>query len=157
MCIRDRGYADPDWCGIIANNTFDKGSMLWAGTTQCPSGQPRRWDTVSGEPAPYDYFRNVAGIYSAIQQYGVGKALSGDLLEVMPGIYPENVTVSVPMTIRGAGQTDNANGTVIDGTSLTGYGIYINSGITQVTIQDLRIEDFAANPSSCLLYTSRCV
>ena len=70
------GYADPDWCGIIANNTFDKGSFLFEGTTNCPTGEPRLWDSGT--------FYNVAGIYSAIQQYGVGKALSGDLLEVCP-------------------------------------------------------------------------
>ncbi|HOU41576.1 MAG TPA: right-handed parallel beta-helix repeat-containing protein, partial [Promineifilum sp.] len=68
-----------------------------------PSGQPRRWDAASGNPAPYDFFRNVAGIYSAIQQYGVGKAVSGDLLEVFPGTYVEQVTVNKTMTLLGHG------------------------------------------------------
>ncbi|MBX7252164.1 MAG: right-handed parallel beta-helix repeat-containing protein [Candidatus Promineofilum sp.] len=97
------GYADPDWCGILANNTFDKATFLWEGTTRCPAGEPRRWDAASGNPAPYDYFRNVAGIYSAIQQYGVGKAVSGDLLEVFPGTYVEQVTVNKTMTLLGHG------------------------------------------------------
>lgn len=80
-------------------------------------------------------------------QAGVNQVNAGGDVIVAPGVYTENVTINKALTLTGAGQADNpAVDTILDGDSLTGRGIFINTGITGVTIENLRIENFT-NPS----------
>jgi nitrous oxidase accessory protein NosD len=88
------GYMSPDWCGIMANNTFDGGSFIWQGTTVCPSGAARTW--ASGA------FTNIAGLYSKIQPYGITKSQAGDTVQVLGGTYNENLTINHALTLKGA-------------------------------------------------------
>ena len=88
------GYVSPAWCSIMASNTIDAGAFIWQGTTQCPSGTARTWD--SGD------FTNVAGLYSTIQRYGINKSQSGDTVQVLPGTYDEALTIDHALTLRGA-------------------------------------------------------
>lgn len=88
------GYVSPDWCAIMANNTFDHGSFIWVGTTVCPTGTPRTWASGS--------FNEIAGLYSKIQQYGINKSQSGDTVQVLAGTYEENLTIGHALTLRGA-------------------------------------------------------
>jgi hypothetical protein len=87
-----QGYAEPDWTNILASNTFDRGAVIWSGGTTM-----RSWDF----PATFYYVR---GIYSSIQRYAIAKAQPGDSVQVLPGTYSENITITVPLTINGAGQ-----------------------------------------------------
>src|SRR5208283_5310609 len=89
----NQGYADPNWNNIVANNTFDKGVILWSSNTTV-----RNWDSPS-----YGYY-NVRGIYTAIQRYAVNYAQSGDSVQILAGTYTDNITVTVPLTLNGAGQ-----------------------------------------------------
>ena len=66
-----QGYAEPDWCGIMSGNTFDKGAFTWEGTNNCSlSGTPRRWESLLGAGGN---FRRIAGIYS-LTLTGAGSA-----------------------------------------------------------------------------------
>src|SRR5665213_2360754 len=94
------GYASPDWCAILSSNTFDKATFLQTASGGC-SNTPRTWSSGS--------FTNAAGIYSAIQRYGIGKAQPGDTLQVLPGTYNESLTIDKPMTLRGANAGVAAN------------------------------------------------
>ncbi|OGO23634.1 MAG: hypothetical protein A2144_01375 [Chloroflexi bacterium RBG_16_50_9] len=85
-----QGYADLDWKNIVACNTFDKAAVTWT-----PSGDARSWDSGS--------FFYIRGIYSAIQRYAVNKAEAGDLVQVLPGIYDEQVVITKNLTLCGAG------------------------------------------------------
>lgn len=76
-------------------------------------------------------------------QDGVDNATAGDIIEIDPGTYEENVTVDKSLTLRGAGAgTNPASHTIIEGTTIGGRGIAINSSVTDVTIEALRIQNF---------------
>ncbi|HRQ13783.1 MAG TPA: right-handed parallel beta-helix repeat-containing protein [Promineifilum sp.] len=75
-------------------------------------------------------------------QAAVNQVTAGGQVIVAAGVYIENVTISQSLTLTGAGQTDDAAGTVLDGSTLLDKGIYINAGVTDVTIENLRIEDY---------------
>ena len=74
-------------------------------------------------------------------QAAVNQVTAGGQVIVAAGVYIENVTISQSLTLTGAGQTDDAAGTVLDGSTLLDKGIYINAGVTDVTIENLRIEE----------------
>ena len=93
------GYAVPNWCGIISGNTFDRGSFIWQGTTECPSGSARTWDSDLGANGN---FTNIAGLYSTIQRYGINKSQAGDTVQVLPGTYDEPLTIDHALTLNGA-------------------------------------------------------
>ena len=83
-------------------------------------------------------------------QAAVNQVTAGGQVIVAAGTYIQNITINKSLTLTGAGQTDDASGTVIDGSTLSpsGYGISVNAGVTDVTIESLRVEDFDDNPSS---------
>lgn len=83
-------------------------------------------------------------------QLGVNAANVGDVLEIDPGTYAENVVVDKSLTLRGAGQGDNpAVDTILDGSTLTGMGIRLNNNVTNVTIENMRIVNYGGvNPSA---------
>lgn len=82
-------------------------------------------------------------------QMGVTTVQAGGTVHVAAGVYPENVTIAKSLTLDGAGQTNDAAGTVLDGgiTDLNGRGITINTGVTDVTIQELRVQNYNNNLS----------
>ncbi len=88
-----QGYADPDWDGILASNTFDRGAVL-----RTPSNAIRSWDL------PSSGFYYVRGLYTTIQRYAINKAQGGDHVDLLAGSYIERLTVNTPLTITGAGQ-----------------------------------------------------
>ena len=104
------GYAAPDWCGIMAGNTFDRAAFTWAGTAECPSGAPRTW---SADDSPNGNFTDIAGLYSTIQRYAINKSQAGDTVQLLPGTYDEQLVVGNTLTIQGAGQAT----TTIEGPS----------------------------------------
>jgi hypothetical protein len=95
------GYINLDWQGIVQNNTFDKAAITWT-----PGGDARSWDSGS--------FKNVRGIYSAIQRYAIPKAQAGDTVQVLPGTYNEQIVIDTAnLTLSGpnAGVDPGCSGT----------------------------------------------
>lgn len=68
----------------------------------------------------------------------VDMADNGDTIFVADGTYNQNVTITKPLTLSGQSEA----GTIIDGTSLTGRGIFTNSNVTDVTIENLTVQNF---------------
>jgi hypothetical protein len=130
------GYGDLNWQGIVADNTFDKGAITW--TT--PGGDARSWDS--------DPFFNVRGIYSTIQRYAVNKAVAGDIVQVLPGVYNERLSISKSLDLRGAqygvdptqagARTNPANESVVDltGLPLTNPNVLVEiaDGVSNVSV-----------------------
>lgn len=76
-------------------------------------------------------------------QAGVNQVSTGGTVNVAPGQYPENVTISKSLTLTGAGDgTNAAEDTILEGTGRTGRGIFINSNVTDVTIENLRVQNY---------------
>ena len=76
-------------------------------------------------------------------QAGINAANPNDVLEIDPGTYVENVVVNKSITLRGSGQgNDPLVDTILNGTTIPGRGIFINAGITNVTIEDLRVVNY---------------
>jgi hypothetical protein len=77
----------------------------------------------------------------------IGLADAGNIINLQDGTYNQRVVVSKSLTLDGQSEA----GTILNGTGLvgTGSGITINNGITNVTIQDISIQNFAgAGPNS---------
>lgn len=75
--------------------------------------------------------------------------LAGHTIVIGPGTYIENVVVDKSLTLQGSGQGSNpAVDTILDGTTLSGSGISINSSVTDVTIENLRITNYTTNATS---------
>ncbi len=70
-------------------------------------------------------------------------AVSGSTVNLTPGAYAENVTIDKTLTLQGAGQGANpAVDSILEGTGLNGRGIFVQTGITGVTIQNLRVQNY---------------
>ena len=72
-------------------------------------------------------------------QEGVNAAFAGDVLECATWIFNERVVVDKSLTIRGQGMS-----TILDGSMMVGNGdgIHINNGVTDVTIEDMGVQNF---------------
>ncbi|MRR31120.1 hypothetical protein EG834_12535, partial [bacterium] len=100
--------------------------------------------------------RNITqGTWYLTIQAGVDAANPGDILEVSPGTYNENVVINKNnLTLIGA-LALNANDvpdpdihTIINSAApavTTAPGIKINTGVTGVTIKNLRVQNFSSN------------
>jgi parallel beta-helix repeat protein len=142
-----QGYADPDWASILTGNTFEKAAVTWT-----PGGQVRSWDLV----APPDYnFKYVRGIYSGIQRYCLNRAAQpGDRVQVLAGIYEEQLDIAKALTLDGNG----AGSTVIQSpatltkyftTSANNYPIVYVHGADGVVVKELTVDGLGrgnANP-----------
>jgi parallel beta-helix repeat protein len=73
-------------------------------------------------------------------QTAVDYAATGNVINLMDGTYNQRVVLSKSLTLDGQSEA----GTIIDGTGLgNGRGISINTGITNVGIQDLTVQNFS--------------
>ncbi|MFA5971107.1 MAG: right-handed parallel beta-helix repeat-containing protein [Lentimicrobiaceae bacterium] len=84
------GYGAIDWSGILSSNTFDKVVINW----QSDGTTIRTWELLP-------QFKNVCGLYSAIQRYPINKSQATDIVEVYPGTYPEQLTISKNIHVKG--------------------------------------------------------
>jgi parallel beta-helix repeat protein len=77
--------------------------------------------------------------YSTIQA-AIDAATAGDVIEVAAGTYNERVIITKSLTLQGV----NEGTTIIDGSTFAsaGRGILINNGVTNVTIQNLTVQNF---------------
>lgn len=136
------GNVDNLTFGVLdANDTFDFENIApanvyvddgWTGTIVGTDPDGAGPATVYGG----DAFDNI--------QDGVTAVATAGTVNVFAGTYPENVVVNKSMTIDGTGNgTDPGVDTILDGSSLTGRGFYLPSNITDVTITDLRIQDYS--------------
>lgn len=83
-------------------------------------------------------------------QSAVGMAVSGHTIMVANGTYSQTVTIDKSLTLGGQSEA----GTVLDGTStVSGRGIFINSNVTDVTIENLTVQDFL-NASGSGIYAN---
>lgn len=87
-------------------------------------------------------------------QAAVTQVSAGGTVNVAPGEYIENVTINQSLTLTGAGDGDvPAVDTILDGTTLTDKGIFIANNVTDVTIENLRVEDYK-NASGSGIYAN---
>jgi len=108
--------------------------------------------TYSFDLEPYYPVHNItqATNYFTIQA-GIDAANAGDVLEIEPGTYVERATINKSLTLRGAGAgTDPALHTILDGSSLGAgtSGIHILAGVTNVTIEDLTVQNYTLTNSN---------
>ncbi|MCB8924851.1 MAG: right-handed parallel beta-helix repeat-containing protein [Ardenticatenaceae bacterium] len=104
-------------------------------------------DSYVNEIASGDFWVGQDDANSMTFQTAVAHATAGDTIHGLPGTYAETITIDRSLTLTGAGDGDDPlTNTILDGTGLTGRGIFINSGITDVMIEALRIQNYA-NPS----------
>lgn len=85
--------------------------------------------------------------YATIQA-AITAASPGDTIQICPGSYNQNVNVNKNgITLVGAGASANAGyGTVVEGTGIgSSPGISLPSGVTGVSIRNLRVQNFNAN------------
>ncbi|MBK6876596.1 MAG: right-handed parallel beta-helix repeat-containing protein [Ignavibacteria bacterium] len=80
--------------------------------------------------------------YIAIQP-AIDAANPGDVIEASAGTYNEKVTITKSLTLQGV----NRSTVIVDGTGFVApaKGITINNGITNVTIQNLTVQNFAGS------------
>jgi len=164
-------YAGPlgDYAGIPAtnmgswavdisgyNNKFDVGSgpkipqaMTGAERTTLETKLFHKPDDATVGRILYFYpVRNVTQSlsYTAIQP-AIDAANANDVIELAEYTFNERVSITKPLTLTGISKTN----TIIDGTGLsgTGSGIALNSGVTNVTIKNLTVRNFAGvSPNS---------
>ncbi len=104
-------------------------------------------DSYVNEVATGDFWVGQDDTNTMTFQTAVDHAATGDTIHGLPGTYAENITIDKPLTLTGAGDGDDPLvNTVLDGTGLTGRGIFVNSSITDVMIEGLRIHNYT-NPS----------
>ncbi len=135
MYIRSRGtVTEPefDWQSFWNNNTFDRATVDLL--TESPFSV-RPYSYVSGSYT----FTNVRRIGSTIAgEVGLAAAGSGDVVLAKSGTYAESATITVPLTLKGAG----ASATIMQGSGGTGTGLSLAGGLSGVTIRDLGVQGY---------------
>ncbi len=97
------------------------------------------WGIAAAYPPPV---HNVTkDVYYPTIQGASSDASSGNSITAAAGTYNERVIISTSLSLAGAGETS----TILDGAGLVGAGsgIIINSGVQNVTIQDLTVKNYA--------------
>jgi len=103
-----------DFANLPLDNLYRSGAPC---TTICYADAINGND-LNGGTSPADAKKTI--------QAAVNQVTAGGQVIAAAGVYIENVVIPKSLTLTGAGQTDDATGTVLDGSSLTGKGIYIN-------------------------------
>lgn len=133
--IRSRGTvieSDFDWKSFWDDNTYDKGTVDLL--TEAPF-VPRPFSYTSSSYT----LTNVRRIGTTIAgEVGLAAAGSGDVVLAKAGTYPESATITVPLTLKGAG----IGATIMQGTGGAGTGLSLAGGLTGVTIQDLGVQGY---------------
>ena len=81
-------------------------------------------------------------------QKGVTTVQAGGQVIVAAGSYPENVSITKSLTLTGAGDGNTVADTIVEGTGRSSYGIFVSTGVVDVTIENLRVQNFIQAPSS---------
>ena len=105
------------------------------------AAQTNRYVSVTGTDAG----NCSVGSPCATITYAVRVADAGDNILLAAGKYNQQVTITKPITLQGVGAgTDPAIHTLITGNTptLSGRGITLGAGVTNITIKDLRVEAF---------------
>ncbi len=115
------------------------------------NGSPSTSGTVTNDPWWSDAamtilasnmpVRNLTqSLYYSTIQAAIDAATSGDVISVSNGTYNERLVITKSLTLQGANEAT----TIIDGSTFTsaGRGILINNGVTNVTIQNLTVQNF---------------
>ena len=84
---------------------------------------------------------NVGDPFKTIQKAVDTVSVAGTV-HILPGTYAELVTIPKSLTLSGAGDGNTAGDTLLEGTGLSGSGIFINNNVTNVTIEHLRIQNY---------------
>ena len=133
----------------IENNNFDVGSGLQLPSAMTATDLAMLEDFLYHHPDNncLGYLLYTFPVHNITQntfhltiQDGVDNADPGDELECATWLFTERVNIDKSVTIRGQGAT-----TVLDGTSQVGNGdgIFIQTGVEDVTIEDMTIQNFA--------------
>lgn len=117
---------------------------------------------INGDDTIYDFeplllVHNITqGTDHVTIQGGVDNAVAGDVIEIDPGTFEENVVIDKSLTLRGAGAgTDPAQHTILDGTNLgNASGIHVNGHVTDVTIEDLRVQNYTMSGETAGIYAA---
>ncbi|MBK7965085.1 MAG: right-handed parallel beta-helix repeat-containing protein [Bacteroidetes bacterium] len=134
----------------IQENNFDVGSGLQLPSAMSVAGRTTLETALHHKPdnaclGNLIYFYPVHNItqnlYYLTINSAIAAATAGDVIEAADGSYNERVVIDKSLTLQGASES----GTILDGTGLvgTGKGITINTGITNVTIKKLTVQDYA--------------
>ncbi len=94
---------------------------------------------------PWNWYVNTSN--SSTIQEAVGLASAGDVINIAAATYAERVTVNKSLTLQGAGELT----TILNGSGLvgSGSGITINNAITNVSIKDMTVKNYAGtSPNS---------
>jgi len=95
---------------------------------------------LNGGSSPTDAKKTIQAAVNAVNTNGQ--------VIVAAGVYPENVTIPKSLTLTGAGQANDATGTVLEGTGRNGSGIFINNNVTDVTVENLRVQNYNTTPAA---------
>lgn len=125
-------------------NTIDASPNYW-------NGSPSTSGTVTNDPWWADASMTILASNSPVKnvtqslfygtiQAAIDAATSGDVISVSNGTYNERLVITKSLTLQGANEAT----TIIDGSTFTsaGRGILINNGVTNVTIQNLTVQNF---------------
>ncbi len=138
ILFRTSGVAAPATTGngFLIDNLALTSSTVTQCTTTCYVDAVNGSDGYGGT--------SIADAKKTIQA-AVNQVSPGGQVIVAAGTYNEAVVVPKSLTLQGA--TSDKTQYLIDGTGLgsPGSGIYINNGVTGVTIQDLTVQDFVGN------------
>jgi hypothetical protein len=133
----------------IQNNTFDVGAGQQAPQAMNAAERMSLEDKLIHNPdvtclGNLQYFLPVKNVtqntfYSTIQA-GINAASPNDVIELSEWTYNERVVIDKSLTLEGV----DSSLVVLTGTGLpgTGSGIHINSGITNVTIKNIKIQNY---------------
>jgi len=160
VTITDNDIFDNTLLGVNSTNAQIDATNNWWGDASGPSGKGfGTGDAISGNVAfcPWlDASKDDTSVSSAFLvnnttqgtgyctiQEAVDNAAAGDVIELTAATFKERIVIDKSLTLQGA--TSDSTLYVLDGASLagTGSGIVINSNVTDVTIQNLIVQNFA--------------
>ncbi len=144
------GYLDAISIALTTGDTYvidleSKVSEVWVDDDW--AGSAPGVEVATGKFFGYNAFATI--------QDGINN-VSGSTVHVEPGTYIENVVIDKSLTLDGAGAgTNPALHTILDGATLgDSSGISINSGVTGVTIQDLRVQNYVTAGDTAGIYAA---
>lgn len=135
----------PNWFGSI--NGPEAGTIYgdvtyipWCGEATC---------TTLITPTVHNVTQDT---YHITIQHAIDNAADGDVIEVGPGLYPENIDVTKPVTLLGPNEGIAGDGTrvaeaVIQGTAASWVSLYVEPDVPGVTIDGFTFDGTNLVPS----------